>query len=311
MLNITNLDSNVTVDLDFRDLDRIISNLGILSTKANTPIYLVNPETMDTLYPPEKTMLLDEECVKKQLEDLLENYFLYEDDFFDKFDNFSFKSHKKRNKNQDEKEKDDISECQRKMTPDLNVAVGLYKRDYKDSPAVFITPERCKTWGKDLKVPFMMIFEMVLYHELAHAYLDNRIKRRNIVYYDTWWGKFLEESFANAMALRRFNGFYGREKASAVKIVNSQPMEYRGALVLMNNEHKYMYPEYYANWRTFSGVHHRVSRHIRDLKRRLDFTFPFLDPILPQPVHWKMMKNHHSLEKFWKLLTLRIMMELL
>jgi len=65
MLNIINLNSTQTINYN---KNKIIALSGILSEKMKTvPVYLVNEETMDKLYPLQKRKLLDEECLKELL----------------------------------------------------------------------------------------------------------------------------------------------------------------------------------------------------------------------------------------------------
>jgi len=210
MLSITNLDSTQTINYNE---DKIIALSGILSEKMKkVPVYLVNEQTMDKLYPPQKRKLLDEECLKEFLNYREEG--INEENFEEIFDKCS---------------KEVISKV---------IAVGLYMRNIPDwlynqfndlkEPAIFICPERCKDWGDKQNIPAEFVFTKVLFHEYAHAYLD---VDRSSDYYNTSWGKIIEESLANYIAYTRLESM--EDKANAIKLISDQPLEYRGSLALI------------------------------------------------------------------------------
>ena len=66
MLKIKNLNSNAFVPVS---VDKIISRLSYLVYVSKIPVYLVNKELMDYLYPPEKRRFLNKECVQRLLND--------------------------------------------------------------------------------------------------------------------------------------------------------------------------------------------------------------------------------------------------
>jgi len=216
MLSITNLDSTQTINYNE---DKIIALSGILSVKMKkVPVYLVNEQTMDRLYPPQKRILLDEECLKEFLNRREEG--INEENLEEVFD-----------------------KCSRE-TKSKAIAVGLYMRNIPDwlynqfndlkEPAIFICPERCISWGNSLNIPAGFVFTKVLFHEYAHAYLD---VNRGSDYYNTSWGKIIEESLANYIAYSRFKS--NKDKANVIKLISDQPLEYRGSLVL-TEDHKLM-----------------------------------------------------------------------
>ena len=204
MLRISNLNSSQKIA--FKE-DKIVALSGILAdAMKKVPVYLVDEETMDQFYPPRKRMLLNEECIKE---------LLYSEE-------------------RGEIPEEVLERCLGKTVGRM-VAVGLYLRDVPDDllelvsedPVILICPERCVGWGSKTRVPADFIFTKVLFHEFAHAYLDvNRLRNR---YYDTWWGKVIEESLANYIALTRFKSY--SDRAKAIKLIAEQPLEYRGSLV--------------------------------------------------------------------------------
>ncbi len=204
MLRIINLNSSQ--EIAYKE-DKIVALSGILAdTMKRVPVYLVNEETMDEFYPPQKRVLLNEECAREL-----------------------FHSGELRRTPVEALEK-----CLRKTVGSM-VAVGLYLKDVPDDlqeeiywgPLILICPERCVEWGTKTEVPPEFVFTKVLFHEFAHAYLDvNRVRN---YYYDTWWGKVIEESLANYIALTRFKSYSDRSKA--IRLIVEQPLEYKGSLV--------------------------------------------------------------------------------
>ncbi len=205
MLRISNLNSSQ--DIAYKE-DKTVALSGILAdAMKRVPVYLVDEETMDKFYPPQKRRLLNEECIKE---------LLYSEELR-------------------EIPEEVLERCFREAVGKM-VAVGLYLKDVPDDlreeiyeePVILICPERCVDWGSKTGVPAEFVFTKVLFHEVAHAYLD--VKRVRNRYYDTWWGKVIEESFANYITLTRFKSYSDRSKA--IKLIVEQPLEYKGSLVL-------------------------------------------------------------------------------
>lgn len=216
MLNITNLNSSKTINYQ---QNKIIALSGILSGKMKTvPVYLVDGQTIDKLYPQEKRKLLNEEClneISKSKDKKITKY-----NFEEIFD-----------------------ECSRETSFEV---VGLYLRNIPawlrnkfnnlKEPAIFICPERCISWGNRLNIPADFVFTKVLFHEYAHAYLDSNGVNE---YYDTSWGKIIEESLANYIACTRFKSY--KDKANAMKLILDQPLEYKCSLVLIEKNNTPIY----------------------------------------------------------------------
>jgi len=207
MLSITNLNSTKTINYNE---DKIIAISGILSEKMKkVPVYLVDEDTMDKLYPDEKRKLFNEECLKEFIKE----------DRIDK-----------------ENLENVFEKCSKKIIS-KSVGVGLYLRNIEKwlydkfnnlkEPAIFICPERCIDWGNRLNIPADFVFTKVLLHEYAHAHLD---VGGNSNYYDTPWGKVIEESLANYIAYTRFEST--EDKANVTKLILDQPLEYRCSLAL-------------------------------------------------------------------------------
>ena len=138
----------------------------------------------------------------------------------------------------------------RKKNPDRGEGIidllGAYYPNIKgDSPYIelFLTPISESTNGNDTQ--FKWLFTKVLLHELAHAALDiyNIEGFQNVteqVSYMTPFGKWREESMANAVALNIIH-IYGRKKFYRYAkdfILTKQPGEYKlGALLEEEFDH--------------------------------------------------------------------------
>ncbi len=209
IIRIKNINSSVDISFCSDDVIKRLDSLTILASKI--PVYLVNEETMDELYPPTKRISLSEECLQRFFNDL--EYPLGEEEI-ERFEKF-------------------IKECRREVVEKTFVAVGVYSKyhpPYIDdipvkSPAIFICPERCVRWGKELDITPSFVFEKVYFHELAHAYMDEG----KFTYYDEWWGRVIEESLANAMVIKKFPDTHIEK---IFRIILSQPVEYKGSIFL-------------------------------------------------------------------------------
>lgn len=195
------------------------------------PVYLVNEELMDYLYPPNKRLGLDEKCLKSLLREKNDN----------NHNNNCFNEEYIIRDNQ--RFWDLASECCRELTTSM-IAVGIYCSNLgldqlsmikqqsgvtiNPSAAIFICPERVAKWTDSVHKDFPktrevtifnIIYSKVLFHELAHGFMDSpdKIKMKNC-------SNLLEESLCNAIAYSRFSI---RERAIMAYAVDSQPFEYR------------------------------------------------------------------------------------
>lgn len=192
-----------------------------------TPFYLVDPGTMDVLYPPEKRRLFDEDCVAKVLTKERE----------------SAEQNKDRNPFEEaERLLGEFSECRREIEGRM-IAVGVYKaalsprevaflkkssrRELPNVPSIFVCSERVAEWADKVGTPGRqkgplrhLLFEAIALHELAHAFMDGvgRPARRSDA------TRIIEESLANAIA---FAHFAAGEKPWVSRCFAEQPMEYR------------------------------------------------------------------------------------
>lgn len=220
MLKIKNLNSNAFVPVS---VDKIISRLSYLVYVSKIPVYLVNKELMDYLYPPEKRRFLNKECVQSLLNDEDQHPFPpYFDDLQDFFETFQRK----------------LSDCKREEISSFTVAVGLYKSSLSDDEikhiknttgfelkkgkTIFICPERVVGWADRSKIDATNLFNGVLFHEMAHAYLDNGTNKYNLP-----GGRTFEESLCNAISLSLVPDTEDK-KAQLINSFMEQPIEYKG-----------------------------------------------------------------------------------
>ncbi|MCX7954075.1 MAG: hypothetical protein N3A01_02670, partial [Bacteroidales bacterium] len=228
MKKIENINSKVSFKIGI-DKNELIPHQYCLYLKANElPLYLVEPDMMDLLYPPTKKIILDERKVYNQ-----------------------FKEIKSSSNRYNINEIKDLNKLTReaKITETM-ICVGLYMpskpefsthktsftydrasinqieqyNDYSnlldklEYPAIFICPERVVEWADKLGINSQVLFKKVYFHELGHSYIHNSNRNSyNNIYY-----KIIEESFCNAIALNEF--LNPDELKQAVSAIYSQPL---------------------------------------------------------------------------------------
>lgn len=212
-----NLNSNVNISFS----SEITSRLGFLFQVARkTPVYLVDEDLMDKIYPPHKKIVIDEVKIKRNIEEYENKESEGEDDGF--LGRILERSTKEIN--------DEVIKKQK-----VFIAIGVYVHQLDkmilaeieklgksidvNFPAVFICPERIKSWAKKLKISQTLLSAKVLYHELGHAYIHNP-NRTGLAH------KIIEESYCNAIAFSRFSDPDDIE--AVMKAISEQPFEYRG-----------------------------------------------------------------------------------
>lgn len=231
-----------------KDLEGEIDKLS--NNFCRVPIYMVNEELMDLIYPPHKRKGID-------------------------IDNFNLNESYSYN---DEETAIFNFPPQTSYNNEVVIAIGLYctslkwktlvKKTYADpemwyhvnkimnpdSRCIFICPERVKklainqvpdvfvlsedgsthrklTNNKKRTKVFNTLFIAVALHEIAHAYMDqNNSKKRKL---DEVCDNLIEESFANAMAWSQFKKLSDRRIVE--KFMDSQPFVYRSYRYWINN----------------------------------------------------------------------------
>lgn len=222
--------------------EKIIRRLDFLLDKFwNVPIYLVNEALMDSLYPPRKTMVLNKDCTKKIIDKKIPD-------------------ERKKRINLRKIFKEINEECREDFDKKM-IAIGLYipklnyydkqmiekmksqeicDEDIPDGEAIFICPERVeymaqkykKFIGGSVSDAYEIIFQKVLIHEIAHAYMHNDKKFQ---YSNELWYEIIEESMANAVAFKHFSNI---EQKIIHLVISNQSLEYRGYLHWITREKK-------------------------------------------------------------------------
>jgi len=247
-VKVYNLGSPAGTQMDF-DRSELWNRMDTeMGRKAvSIPVFLVNEEQMDTLRPPEFCKALDPECVRGLLQErrrlLQERRRLLQERSEVREPDFLFER---------------LRRCEEEGWAKYKkvVAVGLYlnlerSSHYDDSfkksvlnlgdssvltpqaedaflqhyePAIFLCCERIMNWANSVGVSHHLVMDKVYYHELGHAIMDTLpIGAPNP--YKEIWGRIVEESLANAIAYRCFNG---KEARWVQRLIQTQPAEYLG-----------------------------------------------------------------------------------
>lgn len=228
-VRVENLGSPAGVELDFSREELWARMDAPMGKKAvEVPVYLVNPNQMDVLYPPERLRFLDPKAVHRWAQRMREQEGRGEGE-----------------------ERPPLwgleglpSEAYREV-----VAVGLYAPELYDDqrkarvlqlaqgeapgagafqreegPAIFLCPERILAWAGRAGMDPHLVQDKVYYHELSHALMDT-----GPTPYGELWGRIVEESLANWVAVGRFRGLEARQ---VQRLILDQPAEYQGYAAL-------------------------------------------------------------------------------
>ncbi len=206
----------------------------------NLPVYLVDPDLMDKIYPPERRKFLNPGCVKEIIFSMQRERVKELDlEEFARFQNMLWEK---------------IENC--KMYESHFVAIGVYVSylDFKrreeisehtdkkidGAKCIFICPERIRKVVDDIKQEFKIIdenwlfklfFTKILIHELAHAFMDYKKDVSDS------WERLIEESLANAFAYKYLLPVMSNsDKVAIQKFISTQPIEYRGYRYFIDEE---------------------------------------------------------------------------
>ncbi|GAA5335991.1 hypothetical protein YIM730264_20140 [Thermus hydrothermalis] len=197
---------------------------GPMGRKAvQIPVFLVNRRQMDYLNPPERMRFLHPEAVRRWAEE------------------------RRRRREEDEGEPLQGLDVAPWDSYQEVVAVGLYVAQLDgaqkqellrlaegdpeeevlrrhNGPAIFLCPERILSWAGREGVNPNLVLDKVYYHELGHALMDT-----GPTPYGELWGRIVEESLANWVAYRRFQG---QEARWVQRLIQGEPAEYQGYLAV-------------------------------------------------------------------------------
>jgi len=250
-VQVYNLGSPAGAQMDF-ERDELWSRMDAeMGKKAvSLPVFLVNPNQMDMLYPREYRRALDPEQIRKLLQEEAR------------------REAQKREREQEtgewrerrEEEPDFFDRLQRSEEDQIGwskysevILVGLYlhlercDQNFRSgvlrqgdsnaqtaeaenaflnhqAPAIFLCCERIVDWASRLGISHHLVMDKVYYHELGHAIMDTLPDGAPNPYIESW-GRTVEESLANAIAYRCFKG---KEALWVQRLIQDQPAEYLG-----------------------------------------------------------------------------------
>jgi len=224
-----NLGSPAGTQMDFgRDTlwSRMDSEMGFEA--VNLPVFLVNPNQMDILYPPEYRRALDPERVRELLlslqedTDLLDALARREEDLrgWSKYSKtVTVGLYLKKLGSWDQQHREGVLE-----EGDTSVRTAGAEDAFLNhqAPAIFLCCERIVDLANRLGISHHLVMDEVYYHELGHAIMDTLPDGAPDPYLESW-GRIVEESLANAIAYRCFTG---KEARLVQRIMREQPAEY-------------------------------------------------------------------------------------
>ncbi|MCX7802576.1 MAG: hypothetical protein N2313_06100 [Meiothermus ruber] len=232
---------------------------------AQTPVFLVNPDQMDVLSPPSRSRGLDPEKVKEWAarrneaenrdDDPLRGLDELRTDWSQVFVAAGLYMSKP-------PAPQDASDVLAKNDADSTVAAEVFRS--LEGPSIYLCCERINKWAKKANVRLELAMAKVLYHELGHAMMDT-----GPGFYHTDWGKIIEESLANWLAVSCFKG---SERVAAQRLIRHQPAEYLG-YVAVNEEALF------------------ELRLVRRLGRRMPPFLGWIEDFLPE-VLWHLRHGH-------------------
>jgi len=276
-VQVYNLGSPAGAQMDF-ERDELWSRMDAeMGKKAvSLPVFLVNPNQMDMLYPREYRRALDPEQIRKLLQEE------------------ALREAQKREREQEtgewrerrEEEPDFFDRLQWSEKDQIGwskysevILVGLYlhlercDQNFRSgvlrqgdsnaqtaeaenaflnhqAPAIFLCCERIVDWASRLGISHHLVMDKVYYHELGHAIMDTLPDGAPNPYLKPW-GRTVEESLANAIAYRCFKG---EEALWVQRLIQDQPAEYLGyasachfAVIWLNLE-SLRYWNYRSGW---------------------------------------------------------------
>ncbi|QOR76291.1 MAG: hypothetical protein IMW88_01585 [Thermoflavifilum sp.] len=214
------------------------------------PIYLVDEATMDRIHPPERSLSMDvlkerlpgimgrleEEAERMREEELPRWASIIEEGlnacFTSQMSALGAYFHDFQPQPELAHDLTNILEERTKYDKALKEQIRAQHPRLPAGEVIFICPERIYRHEKP-----ELLFQKVVIHELAHAYVGGERNED----YRRGYGRVIEESLANAVALSHFR----RKETPALKaFIATQPPEYRGCYFwidnLSTNEHLFM-----------------------------------------------------------------------
>lgn len=258
---------------------------------VNIPVFLVNEDQLDTLFPPQYRRAFDP--------DFLRRYFRERRDDFDidRIDWYDWEAYRRIvavalyvSKTSLPAEAEVLEKGDEEEITDE--ARDAYLN--QPGPRIYICGERVVNWADRTGCPHHIALDKVYYHELGHAVMDTYEGPSSNNPYLTNWGRTIEECAANHIA---YSCFSGVEARFVQKLISRQPAEYLGYLGLRRPQPFPLPMAEPASWDSDD------QRHFRDLLRRLfEGEFYLRDWRLMNPPHrWHPRWLHAWEEMLWRI----------
>jgi len=294
-VQVYNLGSPAGTQMNF-ERDELWSRMDAeMGKKAvSLPVFLVNPNQMDMLYPREYRRALDPERIRPLLQEEVEREARErernperrrepqegEQDLFDRLKRY---------------EEEGWLKYSRAVAVGLYLRMGRHNQQFRNqvlqqgdpnvrtaeaenaflshqAPAIFLCCERIVDRASRLGIPHHLVMDKVYYHELGHAIMDTLPDGAPNPYLESW-GRTVEESLANAIAYRCFEG---KQALWVQRLIQDQPAEYLGYAAAGQLLAKHMFlvnvkflRDWYREWRREYGWYwwHRVEYALDMLER--------------------------------------------
>ena len=293
-----------------------------MGRKAVTiPVYIVNPDQIDYLYPPHRKRFLNPKQVARWAE--LKRAQMREgqrgepllglDPFSDEMYIQTVVVGLYRKREFEPKEWEEVL-----ARADSGVALDAGVQAIPEVPVILLCAERILGRAARESVDPQLVLDKVYYHELGHALMDT-----GHTPYEELWARIIEESLANWIATRRF---WGVERLQVKKLIAGQPAEYQGYAHL--EEALLSYPAWREMWEGFwyrwrRGIYSRlwhVWEEWEEWARRRGWPLsllPFWIPAshekgrLSRLVYeaWRQAKRDNMDEDFWAVYAENILLE--
>jgi len=210
----------------------------LASVFKRTPVYLVNEKTMEKIYPPEKRLDFNENCIRgREQETIIIKQIQKEGNTVRDIPYSEIEQELKAFT-------DTLEQCRTEVNT-LTIALGVYLKEPEKlnvpfKPSVFICPERIDKNieytikqgiypSEEKNTLYNTLFTAVVLHELTHALFATTDE-----VYNTSWGKIIEETLCNASAFSTFN--QTTEKGFLRRFHEKQPVSYKGYTYWLNNK---------------------------------------------------------------------------
>lgn len=289
-VQVYNLGSPAGAQMDF-ERDELWSRMDAeMGKKAvSLPVFLVNPNQMDMLYPREYRRALDPERIRTLLQEEVEREAREQDR----------EGELETRREPQEEEPDFFDRLQRSEVDRIGwskysevILVGLYlhlercDQSFRggvlkqgdenvrtaeaenaflnhQEPAIFLCCERIVDWANDLGIPHHLVMDKVYYHELGHAIMDTLPDGAPNPYLESW-GRTVEESLANAIAYRCFKE---KEALWVQRLIQDQPAEYLGYAAAYHFPVIWLNLEFLREWRGYRYWRYRLEDALYSLER--------------------------------------------